>query len=454
MTYYKGYIVSNKVIESYKYQSLIGEQYRLRCSYDIIFSNKILKSIPKTIEDCSRKLIYSCIENDVKKIEIKDENIIKYLNENYSFNNNEMFHIINNLNYLNTATTEIIYELVKDMEGNLFGKELYTGELFPIYSDNNKDFNYELLVEKKKLKGSIETYECHYSLEIIPEIKISTIPICKQLIVNSTIASKKDIFIYQNRFNKKGIFKSKYKKEEEQFKDKIISKANENAFSDNFQIQENKPKKIELERQNMETSLMEEIEYNLLKLKNTNQDLYTEYKQKYDDLLTKNINKEVLAFLLGEIEFSLVFKKRDIEDILEFIDNLKREYLDNFLNNPDVKTELNLKKLNKINELFLKVKDKYNYKNQRDVLNNLAFLYLMEVYENRDIITLQELEQSYFCTHLKSIIMWINLLMEENIIECNYIFSLQEDINVKVVFNMINSIKFNNKAKEKVKKII
>ena len=158
--------------------------------------------------------------------------------------------------------------------------------------------------------------------------------------------------------------------------------------------------------------------------------------------------------MAGELEFYLIFRKREIGDILEILNSLKKEYFNNLINNSDKKTDLDIKKLDKINELFLKIKDKYSYKNQREVLRNLAFLYLMETYENIDLIDIEELEHSYFITHLKTIVIWINLLMEENIIECSYLTSLREEINVKIVLDMINNIKFKKIDADKVKKLI
>ena len=198
---------------------------------------------------------------------------------------------------------------------------------------------------------------------------------------------------------------------------------------------------------------MEDIEYNLVNLKNIDENLYREYRSKYERLLNSFITKESLALLLGEIEFSLIFKKQNVENILEVINNLKREYLDNFLNKSGNKTELDLRKLDKINELFLKIKSKYDYKSQRSVLLNLAFLYFLEVYENKDTIDINDLNNSYFKTHLKSIIMLINLLIEYGIIECSYIINLRDDITSEIVLDVIKSIKFMNIDNEKIKRI-
>ena len=83
------------------------------------------------------------------------------------------------------------------------------------------------------------------------------------------------------------------------------------------------------------------------------------------------------------------------------------------------------------------------------MLNNLVFLYLMEVYENVDIITVVDLKNSYFSSNLKSIIMWINKLKGEDVIECDYIVSLRDELTTEIVLDVIKNIKFKNKVLKK-----
>ena len=341
--------------------------------------------------------------------------------------------------------------MVKDIDGNIFGRELYTNELFPIYSSKIQSFNYLLRVKRV---GNCEYHR--YDLSIECDAKVSSLLKCENIIVSHTVADKNDVEKYKNIFNhQKKIFKRRNERILEYFKKEIISYANANVFKEDFRLEENKPKEIwHPEKQSVETTLMEDIDYSLMKLKNINQELYLEYKNRYDKLLDGDYTLENLSILAGDIEFYLTYKKREIGDILEILNNLKKEYLINFLNNNDKKTELDIKKIDKMNELFLKIKDKYSYKDQREVLRNLAFLYLMEIYENRDIIDIDTLENSYFFTHLKTIVVWINLLIDEDVIECGYLTSLRDELNIKIVFDMINNIKFKKIDDLKVMKLI
>ena len=137
-----------------------------------------------------------------------------------------------------------------------------------------------------------------------------------------------------------------------------------------------------------------------------------------------------------------------------FFNDLKKEYLFNYLNQESKKTDLTFEKINKMNELFLKIKDKYSLVNQRKVIKDLAFLYVMEVYENKDTITLEELENSYFKDNLKSIIICLKGLSEIGLIKLNYSFDLVEELNCGLVLDIIRNIKFNKIQEEQEKELV
>ena len=161
----------------------------------------------------------------------------------------------------------------------------------------------------------------------------------------------------------------------------------------------------------------------------------------------------MLAIFLGELEATLLFKKEGIEDIINFLTDLKRDYLLNSLNQESKKNDLTFEKINKMNELFLKIKDKYSLVNQRKVIKSLVFLYVLEVYENKDTITLEELENSYFKDNLKSIIICLKGLSEIGLIKLNYSFDLVEELTCGLVLDIIKSIEFNTFQEEQVNEL-
>ncbi len=444
MTYYKGLIINTNYLKEYTYIYLdsIGYSYNPYQVEEIRLFESIFKNINKASIDNLKKIILNSIKHDDNNVEIMDKEIIQRFNKICNISNQKAIQEINNISHLLGTVYSIVYELVKDNEGNLFGREIYTKELFPILNSKCESFDYFIKIEGKN--------DYNFNLEIKPKVVVSSLLKCDNIIVGHKVADLNDFNKYINQFRGKRIFKYHEENDIERYKQKIIKIANGNVFKEDFDLEENLPKKeIVREKQSLETSLMEDIEFNLMKLKDVNKELYLEYKNKYEIILKEDVNREKLALLLGEIEYSIIFKKRNVESILDFINNLKEEYLNNFINNTGNKTDTDLKKLDKISELFLRIKDKFNLLDQRKVLRNIAFLYLMEVYENKDIISIEELENSYFSSNLKSIIIWINNLIEEDIIECDYLVSLRDDLNVEIVFDCIKNIRFKNKKFKK-----
>ena len=445
MTYYKGLIVENNFKE-YEYSDNMGY-----CTYmfeidnidDICLYSSIFSKFNKQYVVELKRLLMDSINRKSYNIKITNINLIQYFNQFYNISNQEKLKKINNISSSLGSVTPIVYELVKDMDGNLYGRELYTKEIFPILNLKCEVFDYSIEI--------LKTLDYHFNLKILPSINISSLQKCGYLIVGHKIADLNDFNKYINKFRGIHLFKRQEAKEIENYKKKIITLSHTNVFREDFVLEEkNEKKEVVKISQSVETTLMEDIEYGLIRLKNINNELYVEYKKKYETLLKKDIIREELASLLGEIEYTLIFKKRDIKEIIDFINNLKKEYLNNFLNHNEKKTDTDLKKIDKINELFLRIKDKFSYQNQREVLKNIAFLYLMEVYENIPYITREELEKSYFSCCLKSIVWWINNLIEEDIIECSYVVSLREEITLDTVIDMIKNIVF-KKRKTKVK---
>lgn len=139
---------------------------------------------------------------------------------------------------------------------------------------------------------------------------------------------------------------------------------------------------------------------------------------------------------------------------MENLTNIKKEYLYNFLTGNENKTDLDFKKINKINELFLKVKDKYDYLNQREVIKSLSFLYLMEVYKNRESITLDELKNSYFADNLKTIYLCLKTLKSLDLITCEYFIELYDEITCENIYDMIRNISFKKYSNNDVKNLL
>lgn len=208
--------------------------------------------------------------------------------------------------------------------------------------------------------------------------------------------------------------------------------------------------------------LMEEIEYKLSTLEQVNKIDYDKYYKEYQKftqsdtsiLESRQACIAILSSLAGKIEASLSFNKKNSNNIEEYLDSLKTEYLDNFLNNRDSKTVITLEELDKMTETFLKNRQDYNIVSQRNILKKLSFIYLMEVRENIDNIKIDDLNNSYFKYNLKSIILILCALQKEGIIKENFEIDFNQEVTVQNILNIIRKMEFNIIEEEKAENFI
>lgn len=342
---------------------------------------------------------------------------------------------------------KIIFELVEDINGNIYGKEFHTGLYFLILTNQN--------LEKQYFLRERDKYEIDYKTLSRIDIRIEFAPKAKNIkklatmISDFEVAKQSEITEYQKMFEK-GFNKENRKRK---YQERILDLYNKNEFNSEIIL---KTKKVE-ERisQNRETIEMENIEYLLSQLKKINEESYLEYQEKYENLLSsENITNTSLAMLAGEIEFELLFKKRNQTDITKYLENLKISYLEDLLNISKMEEDLTIKDLDKIEELFLKTKNKYTLLIQRKVLKDLAFLYLMYLIKNIDYLDTEVIEESYVKDNLKTIIIIIESLKSTGLIKDNLSIDLVADLTLNKVLDIIKNIEFNHIEKTAVNKLI
>ena len=346
--------------------------------------------------------------------------------------------------YANYEYQQIIYEKIEDIHGNFYAKELISGLIFPIYNNEQAQTKYKL----KKTNGIYIVGE--YQLTMQKNYNPKSMKKCYCMIGHEEIADNNEVSSYQSMFDK-GIGKRRKK---EKFIASIKELFNKNVFKEEI-----KPKKeeikIEKQTQSVGTTVMENIEYLLTKLSKINKDVYNEYKRQYESIIdNENFVITELASFEGKLEFYLMFNKKGIDNIIEYLESLKIEYLENNLNEYDINTSISLDDIDKIEELFLKSKNEYSLTSQRKILKDIAFIYLMEVYENIDNIPIELLRRSYFSSNLKTILIVIESLRELEIIENDLIIDLNTDITLENILDIIRRIKFIRIEKESVPTLI
>lgn len=346
----------------------------------------------------------------------------------------------------------IIYKIVIDDLGYLYAKEIISGYLFPIINDNNINVNYHdnIDITDKNPKNFV----VDYSLKLIFEITYKNTKVANLNTViyekECEIATPNEVEEYLNRFNK-GLFKDKKKNI---FINNIKRLYNQNTYNDEIIIQEPK-KKIERVKQDPITLAMERIEALLYQIGKIDMNLKNEKEKVYQNILNEednNLSLNPLSLvnlntLIADLEFIIQFgnKKKD-DDIINYLQNLLNEYVDG------IETERTIKDIDNLNELFLKMKNNYSIISQRKVIVNLSYLYIYEIYENKDTILLEELQDSYFNDNLNTILICIAEMIDNEVIENNILINF-DNVTPEYVLNIIKNIKFIPKEKNKQKEL-
>lgn len=382
------------------------------------------------------------------KLNLNDFNYLKeILNDSFKngtkINDKKTINIIgkSNLvfnNYANYRVSTIIYELVQDKNGNLYGKELITGLLFPI--QNNCEFNYYYF------------YNDNYGYKTFREERIYTdenLARFKYILTNDDVASITQVNEY-----KKFKSKRKYLK----FTKNITDIFNENVFKNEIIEKQEK----QFEKQNETTKLMEEIEFILELLKRYNIDNYDKIVLEYEKIKTGANNTLVstdpsnkdLSKFLANVKLMLLMKEQNKDDLSQYLSDVILKYFNkmqvNGLNNED----FSIKDIDLLVEMFLINKDNYSTIEQRKILIKFSMLHLFVIKANIDKINIEDLKESYFSNNIKTIALCIFQLSDEGIINNTINFNSINDMNVEKIIQIIKLLEFNKVNNDKVKNLI
>ena len=237
MTYYKGLIIDNRLMKQYKDYKLCGYSRYLNDNI-----NTILLNISRDKEEYIKSLIQNAIIKENTIIDIENKELIKYFNSSLLNENKEIIKKVNNISSRMGTTIPIVYELVNDTEGNLFAKELYTKELFPIYNPKCEEFSYyidiipSLDLILKGYKYVPEKYE--FRIYSVPNINVSSMLKCENFVTGHSVANLNDYNKYMTMFQGTRLFKRNEQKEIKKYKEQIIKYSQTNVFKEGFQIEE------------------------------------------------------------------------------------------------------------------------------------------------------------------------------------------------------------------------
>ncbi len=379
------------------------------------------------------------MQNGTKNFYVESEDMINECDE--------LLEYINpSIEYRWSIEPPIIYEQFEGEDGQFYGREIETGLIFPLITLKSLNQEYSILFKRRNFNREYIAKLCSRNIKYIN----NSMAKCGIVIVSSHVADINELEEYKKR----------RRKEKKEHQKKLLELHNENVFL--RKPKEKEKKETVREKSDEFTIIMENIEFLLRKLRKIDESLANKYEDEYNQLLESEnqkislipLNKGTLISLEAKIELLLTLKKRNSSDISQFLESLKETYLDEFTNGNKEQTKLTIEELDKITELFLKTKDSYTIQERRNIQKNIAFIYLMEVYENKDNIEHLDLNNSYFQDNLKSIIIYIEILMELGIIQKNMIIDLEQELTTEYVLELIKNIIFVKQEPKNIKKLI
>lgn len=351
----------------------------------------------------------------------------------------------------------VIYEKVEDAEGNIYGKEILTGSLFPLdivgseESIDAKEYEIE--------RTSSFSFGFDFKLAVKQNYNHRNFARITTILINNEIALPNEVEEYLTKFDT-GF---RHEKKKEAFIKKVIECSKTNTLIEEVEVFPIKPKKKEKkerESQNNITKVMENIEFLIQRLIKVKPEKAEEFSIKYENILNEkdflnksNISISSLVKLEAAIEFELMFTKGENTSLADKLEETKREYLSHFVTDNEEKTKMSLDELDKLMELFLKTKDDYSIIEQRKILKSFAGVYMLEVKEKEAEVTPERLEDSYFADLKKSIMLFINALIENGYVKNNMIVELSKEGSTEEILSLIRSLEFNKLSKEQAQEL-
>ena len=407
---------------------------------------------------------------------------------------------------------QIIYEKLYDENGNIYGKELITGAIFPInlkyssfdvnyslvsmervyyekdvekgyylkeasvkridkdpyylldFSGNQYGINYSKYNDLKYMWDSFITNvyfndKCHellvcneplsFNICLIPKMTFSSNQRIDYAINTIQIANELEIKEYLSRFDT-GFGKKKRKRE---FENKINNYAFSNYLGEIHFVSNSIIK--ERVNESVITKEMQELEFLLFKLKSVSNDDYDILNKEYLELLNQNgllhvntLSLNSIISLQNKVNLAFICHGGNSKRIISYLEEQVNAYLESYNDGMIEKTKITIKDLDRISSYFLSSKNSYTIKEQNEILRCLSLLYFFEIYENKTILNSNDLKNSYIADNIKRILVIIGILQDEGIIK-HVPSNLYNIDDLDEFLDFINKIEFSDFIEEK-----
>ena len=206
--------------------------------------------------------------------------------------------------------------------------------------------------------------------------------------------------------------------------------------------------KLTKELDNSDVSLVLKVQTLLVKLKKVNLEGYEKLNLEYKQLASEGkldgfMLKDFLARLLCTLEYEV----RDASTLINYLDSLIATY--------ETKKDISFQDLEELTQNVINNSNIYSQEDKLIIYKKLSLLYLYFIYENKDSITKDMLEKSYFNhgVFLYATIINIDELRKSNLIEDNLLFDINENYDLESVLSLITIIKKEETPKVKVLEI-
>ena len=319
---------------------------------------------------------------------------------------------------------QIELPIIFTIEGNL-AREVHTGITFPIITDDDIKFDYEIQVNDYPKSNKTE----YMAISTI-KVDFKDFKNIKVAVNDYTKAKKDEVNHYFGMF---GWFRANQKKKA--YQDKIEALAKKNT---SLQIENSNLKRLD-----ESISLMEKIEYKLANVNKRNPNFYQELKKDYEEIKRNHNPKEQLINFSNMLDVVLTFNLPYKIDILGYIGKVKAIYMLNIHNLEFNK--FNFYHIEAMTDLLYQQQSSYSVMEIRTAELALATIYLLEIYKNKDLINdMWVLENSYVKDLLQTIVLCMITLKNDGVITLDEDINLDEELNVSKVFIYIQNMKIEN----------
>ena len=211
--------------------------------------------------------------------------------------------------------------------------------------------------------------------------------------------------------------------------------------------------KVTKELDNSDAALVLKIQTLLVKLKKINPKAYETFNMEYEQLAkTGKLSNFMLKDFLARLLVSFDCDIRDASLLINYLDYLIASYENKTPINNQI-AELSFKKLENIAKEIINNSNIYSREDKIIIYKKLSLLYLYLIYENK-YINIDAIRNSCFNTDalLYGAILNIYELREQNIIEDNLLFDINEKYDLESVLKLIREMKFIRKENTYIKK--